>query len=104
LFRAQMLTEMARMSLDDGLVMQIHPGAFRNHSRLVHKTFGRDKGFDIPTPTDYVRDLKPLLDAVGLDTRLSIILFTLDESAYSRELAPLAGVYPTLKLGPAWWF
>ncbi|HEX7062802.1 MAG TPA: glucuronate isomerase [Woeseiaceae bacterium] len=104
LFRAQMLTEMARMSLDDGLVMQIHPGAFRNHSRLVHKTFGRDKGFDIPTPTDYVRDLKPLLDAVGLDARLSIILFTLDESAYSRELAPLAGVYPTLKLGPAWWF
>lgn len=104
LFRAQMLTEMARMSLDDGLVMQIHPGAFRNHSRLVHRTYGRDKGFDIPMPTDYVRGLKPLLDAVGLDPRLSIILFTLDESAYSRELAPLAGVYPSLKLGPAWWF
>ncbi|HZD54257.1 MAG TPA: glucuronate isomerase [Woeseiaceae bacterium] len=104
LFRAQMLTEMARMSLDDGLVMQIHPGAFRNHSRLVHRTFGRDKGFDIPMPTDYVHGLKPLLDAVGLDSRLSIILFTLDESAYSRELAPLAGVYPSLKLGPAWWF
>lgn len=99
-----MLTEMARMSLDDGLVMQIHPGAFRNHSRLVHRTYGRDKGFDIPMPTDYVHGLKPLLDAVGLDPRLSIILFTLDESAYSRELAPLAGVYPSLKLGPAWWF
>src|SRR5690606_38606663 len=104
LFRAQMLTEMARMSLDDGLVMQIHPGAFRNHNRLVHRTYGRDKGFDIPTQTDYVHALKPLLDAVGLDPRLSIILFTLDESAYSRELAPLAGVYPCLKLGPAGWF
>lgn len=104
LFRAQMLTEMARMSLDDGLVMQIHPGAFRNHSRLVHRTYGRDKGFDIPQRTDYVHALKPLLDAVGLDPRLSIILFTLDETAYSRELAPLAGVYPSLKLGPAWWF
>lgn len=104
LFRAQMLTEMARMSLDDGLVMQIHPGSFRSHNRLVHRTYGRDKGFDIPMPTDYVRGLKPLLDSVGLDPRLSIILFTLDESTYSRELAPLAGVYPSLKLGPAWWF
>jgi glucuronate isomerase len=68
------------------------------------QTYGRDKGFDIPMRTDYVNALKPLLDRFGLDKRLSIILFTLDESAYSRELAPLAGVYPTLKLGPAWWF
>jgi glucuronate isomerase len=104
LFRAQMLTEMARMSVEDGLVMQIHPGSFRNHSRLVHEQYGRDKGFDIPMRTDYVRALKPLLDAVGLEPRLSIILFTLDETTYSRELAPLAGVYPSLKLGPAWWF
>jgi glucuronate isomerase len=104
LFRAQVLTEMARMSVDDGLVMQIHPGSFRNHNNLMLKEYGRDKGFDIPLRTDYVEALKPMLDAVGLDPRLSVILFTLDESTYSRELAPLAGVYPSLKLGPAWWF
>ncbi len=104
LFRAQMLTEMARMSIDDGLVMQIHPGAFRNHNRALFESHGPDKGADIPQPTDYVRALKPLLDRFGNDPRLSVILFTLDESAYSRELAPLAGHYPALKLGPAWWF
>jgi glucuronate isomerase len=104
LFRAQVLTEMARMSIDDGLVMQVHPGSFRNHNSLMFREYGRDKGFDIPLRTDYVQALKPLLDAVGLDPRLSIILFTLDETTYSRELAPLAGVYPSLKLGPAWWF
>lgn len=104
LFRAQMLTEMARMSIDDGLVLQIHPGAWRNHSPAMLQKFGRDKGFDIPTRTDYVGALKPLLDAVGTDPKLSIILFTLDESVYARELAPLAGVYPSLKLGPPWWF
>ena len=104
LFRAQMLTEMAAMSLDDGLVMQIHPGAHRNHNAAVFARFGRDKGADIPTRTDYVHALKPLLDRFGNDRDLSIILFTLDESTYSRELAPLAGHYPCLKLGPAWWF
>jgi glucuronate isomerase len=104
LFRAQMLTEMARMSLDDGLVMQIHPGSFRNHNRVLFERYGRDKGADIPTPTDYVRGLKPMLDRFGNEAGLSIILFTLDETAYSRELAPLAGHYPALKLGPAWWF
>lgn len=104
LFRAQMLTEMARMSIDDGLVLQIHPGSFRNHNGQLFETFGRDMGCDIPTRTDYVRALKPLLDAYGNDPRLSIILFTLDETSYSRELAPLAGHYPSLKLGPAWWF
>ncbi len=103
-FRGQMLTEMARMSLEDGLVLQIHPGSYRNHSDPMAAAFGRDKGFDIPTRTDYVRALKPLLDAVGLERDLTIILFTLDETSYARELAPLAGVYPALKLGPAWWF
>jgi glucuronate isomerase len=103
-FRAQMLTEMARMSLDDGLVMQIHAGSWRNHSLAMLARFGRDKGFDIPRPTDWVGGLKPLLDAVGCDPRLTVIAFTLDETAYARELAPLAGVYPALKLGPAWWF
>ncbi|MCO5063037.1 MAG: glucuronate isomerase [Rhizobiaceae bacterium] len=104
LFRAQMLTELARMSADDDLVMQIHPGSFRNHAPGMFARFGRDKGFDIPTRTDYVRALKPLLDAVGTDPRVSVIVFTLDETSYARELAPLAGVYPALKLGPAWWF
>ncbi|CAG0950526.1 MAG: glucuronate isomerase [Rhizobiaceae bacterium] len=104
LFRAQMLTEMAKMSVDDGMVMQIHSGSRRNHSASIFARFGRDKGFDIPGRIDYVAALKPMLDAVGLEPGLTIILFTLDETAYSRELAPLAGVYPCLRLGPAWWF
>ncbi|MBB3035054.1 glucuronate isomerase [Alteriqipengyuania lutimaris] len=104
LFRGQMLTEMAAMSIDDGLVMQIHPGSFRNHNFKLFEQFGRDKGADIPTRTDYVHALKPLLDRFGNNTDLLIILFTLDESSYARELAPLAGHYPCLKLGPAWWF
>jgi glucuronate isomerase len=104
LFRGQMLTEMVRMSLDDGLVIQIHPGSFRNHNPTLWQKFGRDKGADLPTRTDYVSALKPLLDRFGNEPGLSVILFTLDESTYSRELAPLAGHYPILKLGPAWWF
>jgi glucuronate isomerase len=103
-FRAQMLTEMARMSIDDGLVMQIHPGSFRNHNPQVYARFGRDKGADIPMRTDYVHALKPLLDNVGNARDLTIVLFTLDETTYARELAPLAGHYPVLKLGPPWWF
>ncbi|MDR6771871.1 glucuronate isomerase [Azospirillum sp. BE72] len=104
LFRAQMLTEMARMSLEDGLVMQIHPGSFRNHNTRLFERFGRDKGADIPSGTEYVRALKPLLDRFGNERDLTIILFTLDEDSYSRELAPLAGHYPALRVGPAWWF
>ncbi|PWC42143.1 glucuronate isomerase, partial [Azospirillum sp. TSO22-1] len=104
LFRGQMLTEMARMSLEDGLVMQIHPGSFRNHNPQLFAAYGRDKGADIPTGTEYVRALKPLLDRVGNERDLTIILFTLDETSYSRELAPLAGHYPALRLGPSWWF
>lgn len=103
-FRAQMLTEMARMSLADGLVMQIHPGSFRNHNQQVYQRYGRDTGADIPTQTDYVYALRPLLDRFGNEPGLTIILFTLDESSYSRELAPLAGHYPCLRLGPPWWF
>jgi glucuronate isomerase len=104
LFRAQMLTEMARMSLEDGLVMQIHPGSSRNHNRKLYERYGRDLGADIPMATNYVDALRPLLDQFGNEPNLTIILFTLDESAYSRELAPLAGHYPCLKLGPPWWF
>jgi len=104
LFRAQMLTEMARMSLEDGLVMQIHPGSVRNHNAQIFAHYGRDMGADIPQPTGYVEALRPLLDRFGNEGGLTIILFTLDETAYSRELAPLAGHYPCLKLGPPWWF
>nr|WP_285840048.1 glucuronate isomerase [Sphingopyxis alaskensis] len=104
LFRAHMLTVMAGMSLDDGLVMQIHPGAFRNHNPWLFANHGRDKGADIPTATDYVHALRPLLGRYGNEADLTIILFTLDETSYARELAPLAGHYPALKLGPAWWF
>ena len=103
-FRGQMLTEMARMSVDDGLVMQLHPGSYRNHNRALFDRLGRDKGADIPTRTDYVHALKPLLDRFGETPGLTLILFTLDESSYARELAPLAGHYPCLRLGPAWWF
>jgi glucuronate isomerase len=104
LFRAQMLTEMARMSLEDGLVMQIHPGSVRNHNRALYQRYGRDVGADIPQSTSYVHALRPLLDRFGNEPNLTIILFTLDETAYSRELAPLAGHYPCLRLGPPWWF
>ncbi|MEL6681126.1 MAG: glucuronate isomerase [Pseudomonadota bacterium] len=104
LFRAQMLTEMAAMSIDDGLVMQLHAGSLRNHAPDILARFGADRGFDIPQRTDFVTALRPLLMRYGLDPRLTLILFTLDETTYSRELAPLAGAYPALRLGPAWWF
>lgn len=103
-FEAHMLMEMARMSLEDGLVMQLHPGSYRNHNAPLYARFGSDKGADIPVATHYTRNLKELLNAYGTDPRLTLVVFTLDESAYARELAPLAGHYPALKLGPAWWF
>jgi len=102
--RGQLLTEMARMSTDDGLVMQLHPGSRRNHNRQVHQRYGRDQGGDIPGPTNYVDALRPLLDRFGNHPRFRMVLFTLDESTFSRELAPLAGHYPTVFLGPPWWF
>ncbi len=103
-FEAHMLMEMARMSTEDGLVMQLHPGAYRNHNEAVGQRFGPDKGADIPLATEYTRNLKALLNAYGADPRLTFVVFTLDESTYARELAPLAGHYPAMRLGPAWWF
>jgi glucuronate isomerase len=103
-FTAHMLMEMARMSVDDGLVMQLHPGSLRNHNDIIFQKFGLDKGADIPLQTEYTRNLLPLLNKYGNDSRLTLILFTLDETTYSRELATLAGHYPALKLGPPWWF
>jgi glucuronate isomerase len=104
LFRAQMLTEMARLSVEDGLVMQIHPGAVRNHNPFIFERYGKDMGCDIPRATNYVDALRPLLARFGNEKNFTLILFTLDETTYSRELAPLAGHYPCLRLGPPWWF
>ena len=103
-FTGHMLIEMARMSIQDGLVMQFHTGSLRNHNPLVSERFGLDKGCDIPVAGEFTRNLRPLLMKYGNDTRLTLILFTLDETTYSRELAPIAGHYPAVKLGPAWWF
>ena len=103
-FEAHLLMEMARMSLEDGLVMQLHAGALRDHHAQLAERFGPNVGGDIPVATEYTRNLRPLLNAYGADPRLTLIVFTLDESAYSRELAPLAGHYPALRLGPPWWF
>jgi glucuronate isomerase len=104
LFTGHMLMEMARMSIEDGMTMQIHAGVFRNHNKPLYQKFGPDMGCDIPIATDFVSDLKPLLNKYGNDLNLTLIVFTIDESAFSRELAPLAGHYPAMRLGPAWWF
>ncbi|HTN99118.1 MAG TPA: glucuronate isomerase [Microthrixaceae bacterium] len=104
LFRGQMLTEMVRMSLDDGLVVQLHPGCHRSHNPGLQERFGPDIGADFPARGEFISALKPLLDRFGNEPGLTLVLFTLDESNYSRELAPLAGHYPLLKLGAPWWF
>ena len=103
-FTAHLLMELARMSIEDGLVMQIHPGSYRNHNETVMKKFGPDKGGDIPIQTEYTFNLHELLNRYGNDPRLTLVVFTLDETTYSRELAPLAGHYPAMRLGPSWWF
>ncbi len=103
-FTGHMLMEMARMSIEDGLVMQMHVGSFRNHNQAIFNRFGPDKGCDIPVASEFTCNLRPLLTKYGNDPRLTVILFTLDEDTYSRELATLAGHYPAIKLGPPWWF
>ncbi len=103
-FAAGMLLEMAGMACEDGLVMQIHPGVLRNHNDAIFATHGADKGYDIPVATEYTRALRPMLQRHGNDPRFRTILFTVDETVYSRELAPLAGVYPSVRLGAPWWF
>ncbi len=103
-FTAHMIMEFARMSIDDGLVMQLHVGSIRDHNGLIYQRFGANMGADIPTQSEFTHNLRPLLNKYGMDTRLTLILFTLDESTYGRELAPLAGHYPAVKLGPPWWF
>jgi glucuronate isomerase len=103
-FAANMLYQMAEMSCEDGLVMQIHPGVLRNHNTAIWKTYGPDKGYDIPIQTEFTRALRPMLDRFGTDPRFRVILFTVDETVYSRELAPIAGTYPSVRLGAPWWF
>jgi glucuronate isomerase len=103
-FEAHLLMEMARLSVEDGLVMQLHAGALRDHNDLLFKRYGADRGGDIPVATEFTRNLRPLLNAYGNDPRFQLIVFTLDESTYSRELAPMAGHYPALLLGAPWWF
>ncbi len=103
-FHGHMMYEMARMSVEDGMVMQFHVGAFRNHHTGIFENLGQDVGFDIPLQVEWTRNLQPLLEVFGMDSRLRLILFTLDETSYSRELAPMAGVYPSVFLGPPWWF
>ena len=103
-FTAHMIMESARMSIEDGLVMQFHVGAVRNHSSLVFERFGPDKGADIPERSEFTHNLRPLLNKYGNDPRLTLILFNLDETTYAREVAPLAGHYPALRIGPPWWF
>jgi glucuronate isomerase len=101
---AHMIMEFARMSIDDGLVMQLHVGSIRDHNDLIYHRFGANMGADIPGQSEFTQNLRPLLNKYGIDPRLTLILFNLDESTYSRELAPLAGHYPAVKLGPPWWF
>lgn len=103
-FQAHMIMEFARMSIEDGLVMQFHVGSIRDHNDLLYQCFGSNMGADIPAQSEFTKNLRPLLNKYGNDSRLTLILFTLDESTYSRELAPLAGHYPAVRLGPPWWF
>jgi glucuronate isomerase len=103
-FESHMMMEFARMSTEDGLTMQIHPGSFRNHNLMLFDRFGPDKGADIPVRTEFTVNLRNLLNSYGNDPKFTLVVFTLDETTYSRELAPLAGHYPAMKLGPAWWF
>ena len=103
-FAANMLFQMAEMSVEDGLVMQIHPGVLRDHNSAIWRTYGSDKGYDIPIQTEFTRALRPILDRFGTEPRFRLILFTVDETVYSRELAPIAGTYPSVRLGAPWWF
>jgi len=104
LFSGHMIMESARMSMEDGLVIQFHVGALRDHNDLIYHRFGPNMGADIPGPCEFTQNMWPLLNKYGNDPRLTLVLFTLDESTYARELAPLAGHYPAVKLGPPWWF
>ncbi len=103
-FRRHMLSEMARMSSEDGLVMQLHPSVLRNYDTATYERFGPDTGHDIPAAAEYTRALRPLLERYGNHPRFRIVLFTTDEDVWAREIAPLAGFYPSVYVGAPWWF
>jgi len=103
-FAGHMLFQMAEMSAEDGLVLQLHPGVLRDHDPAIHTTYGPDQGHDIPVATEFTRSLRPVLERFGHAEGFRMVLFTVDETVYSRELAPLAGVYPSVRLGAPWWF
>lgn len=103
-FAGHMLYQSAVMSAEDGLVMQLHPGVLRDHDPAIFTTYGPDQGHDIPVPTEFTRSLRPVLERFGHADGFRLVLFTVDETVYSRELAPLAGVYPAVRLGAPWWF
>ena len=103
-FEAHMMYQMARMSVEDGLVMTIHPGSYRNHHQATFEAFGADTGHDIPFGINYTQAIRPLLQDFGTARGFHLVLFTLDETVFSRELAPLAGFYPSVYLGAPWWF
>jgi glucuronate isomerase len=103
-FEAHMMYQMARMSVEDGLVMTIHPGSYRNHHQPTFNAYGADTGHDIPFAVNYTEAIRPLLQDFGTAKDFHLVLFTLDETVFSRELAPLAGFYPSVFLGAPWWF
>jgi glucuronate isomerase len=103
-FRRHMLFEMARMSCEDGLVMTLHPGVRRNHHRPTFERFGADTGHDIPIRIEFTDGLRPLLERFGTHPGFHLVVFTADETVWSRELAPLAGFYPSVYVGVPWWF
>ncbi|MET1052296.1 MAG: glucuronate isomerase, partial [Mycetocola sp.] len=103
-FTGHMLLESARMSVEDGLVMTVHPGVYRNHSSETFAAFGPDTGHDIPVTTTYVENIRPLLEEYGNEKDFHLVLFSVDETVYSREVAPLAGFYPSVYIGAPWWF
>jgi glucuronate isomerase len=102
--RRHLLLEMARMSCDDGLVMTLHPGVRRGHHGPTTAAFGPDTGNDIPVRAEFTDALRPLLERYGTNPNLHLVVFTVDETAFSRELAPLAGFYPAVYVGVPWWF
>ncbi|MDN5822275.1 MAG: glucuronate isomerase, partial [Brachybacterium sp.] len=102
--RRHLLADQARLASEDGLVMTLHPGVARNHSEAMFETFGADIGFDIPVAVDYVHHLRPMLNDVGHHPNFRTVLFTIDETVLSREIAPLAGAYPSVFAGAPWWF
>jgi glucuronate isomerase len=103
-YRRHLVFEMARMATEDGLTMTLHPGVRRNHHGPTYERFGGDTGHDVPIRGEFTDALRPLLEAFGTHPDLTLVLFTLDETTWGGELAPLAGFYPSVYVGAPWWF